>query len=1045
MQDIENNLSASLKSAASSFLPSSDVDNFSKLITILEKIYISYALEVNPKVKEEESARRLVKIAIPLESQLHFLDKTDGDDIFRGYALIAIIFEYAAKISKEKTISGLYWLRASLAYLSSKQSANSIVCAKNALSEWNNSQEKIDPIIQLTLYFLNRDISRLKSSADEILTESKISLNENITSLDTQSLIFGKIEFCLSMKELSEFLINGTCKLDNISRHLELSLSHFKKSSNAYLTWLISRLIVATQELLKNSLWNLKNMLDKDVIKAFTQNEFPIYDLWDNQLLALKNMIKKGSSKHHTLVMPTSAGKTLVAAITVAKELFENKKVCFYVTPYKALVSEVSDFFTKYLEPLGIQTSYLPGRFDSIPYLDDMLGSNGRVFILTPEKLDLLWRTGDKRLKECGVFIFDEVQNIGEEGRGLRLELLISRIKQYFSSYARILLLSAVLPEDSLGKFTEWLGIQTSLTSKIDSKPTRSFTAISYRAEEENSIANISYWNRFNIKGVLESDPQPSQRNDAAELAIKYYKHLGPVLVYCSSIEATEKISELIFQKIIFLEEERLEKESSFIESILGENSLLSKMIRYGIAYHHASLPNSVKNIIERLGREGKLNIICSTSTLVEGVNLNVGTVIISNPYSGKVLMNGLKIKNLAGRAGRALKDTEGHVITMHTAVQDALTNDEYIKFQSRFFRYLSGLYEPTLNADVDALESDLLSRLYRKEISSKKINEDSEKILKTTLFSKQANNIEYDAILGGVKESAKRIYEISSPEDISLQIFAETGLGIRNCKQLDKQANILSNQLFEFRTNSILNIESIQSVIASSLLESSRFGKKLKRTIKNPLNIIELWIKGETILDISSLIESQPSPKTIRSVTQFLYGYVSDELSWTNASLLKLIDIKSSVSVKLSLDYEWYLLPNYLRYGVGNPAALLLMLSGMDDRTLANEFGKKYYFERIDWVKIICWILNIGEPRLTHIKNNLLLITGKFSISFHSTIATSGICRVTNNGKIIQNDKIVGEVNEEYLPILRILVVRKCSVSLIVNENIASLQINPS
>lgn len=1046
MQNLESDLSMSIKSAASTFLPSEDIDNLSDLITTLEKIYISHALDIIPELKDEDSAKRLIKIAIPLESQLHFLDKVNDDDFLRGYSLIALIFEYAAKITTNYSDSWLFWLRSSLAYLVAGQSANSTVCAKKATSDLINSNQEIDNIIQLTLYFLSRDISKLKASSNDLLNSLKHDLNNDVQSLDIQSLIFGKIEFCNAMKKLVEFLINGVGKTDDINHHLGLSLSHFKNSSNENLVWLISRLSVAMRELLKNSLWNIRNALHEDIIKSFTQNESPIYDLWDNQLTALRNLIKKDSSKHHTLVMPTSAGKTLVAAITVAKELFANNNICFYVTPYKALVSEVSEFFTKYLEPLGIKTSYLPGKFDSIPYLDDMLGSDGRVFVLTPEKLDLLWRSGDKRLKECGIFIFDEAQNIGEEGRGLRLELLISRIKQNFGIYARILLLSAVLPEDSLGKFTEWLGSKMSSASKIDSKPTRSLTAIAYRVEEQNYIGDVYYWKRFIVHGVLESDPHYTHRNDVTELAIKYSKHLGPVLVYCNSVEATEKTLELIFQKIVFLyDEEVLKDEAKFVESILGHNSLLPKMLRYGIAFHHASLPSSVKHLVEKLGSEGKLRIICCTSTLVEGVNLNVGTVIISSPYSGGVLMNGLKIKNLAGRAGRSLKDTEGHVITMHTAVKDALTNDEFTKFQSRFFRYLSGLNNPTLDADVDALESDLLSRLYRNEIHDEKIDEDAEKIMKTTLFSRQASNLQYSAIMEGVKESAKRIITIPNLKDAPLKIFAETGLGIRNCYLLDEKANQLSNQLSEFRSNSVLNADTIKSVITASLLESSRFGEKLKRTIKNPIKMVELWVNGESLLNIASLIESPPSPNTIISVSQFLYGYVSDELSWANASLLKLIDYKSSRDPELALDYEWYLLPSYLKYGVNNPPALLMMLSGMEDRVFANRMGNNYNFDKIDWMKIICWILNLDDFRLNQVQNNLISALASFSIPLTNTSAKSGLCTLTENGEILQDNRIVGNVGAEYLPILKILKVRKYSMSIILSDDKTLLQVNPS
>ena len=407
MQKVGTYISTSVKSAANSFLGKNEIENFKKLVDSLEKLYIFRALNVNPEVGDEDAAKRLVQIVIPLESQLYHYITENEEDLIRGFSLIASIFEYAAKIEPDQSKRNELWLRSSLAYLHGKKSANSIVTAsKYEQTATPDNKDLNIEITTLILSFLSRDVKQSLEQATSLIAKTNEELKpDNIDSIERQFNLQGQLELASSLRDALLFLKDGeqSC-FKSWKRHIELSINHFQRSQDDYLVWLTSRLEKSIKSLLDNSLWNFTSLIPEQIIKAFTQNEEkPIFDLWDSQVIALKNIISKGSKRHHSLIMPTSSGKTLVATIIAAKQLLEKPGNCFYITPYRALVSEVSQFMNRYLPDLGLKIKHLPGEYDAIPQLENMIARDARIFILTPEKLDLLWRQTDQRIKDsCG-------------------------------------------------------------------------------------------------------------------------------------------------------------------------------------------------------------------------------------------------------------------------------------------------------------------------------------------------------------------------------------------------------------------------------------------------------------------------------------------------------------------------------------------------------------------------------------------------------------------------------------------------------------------
>lgn len=1052
MQKVGTYISTSVKSAANSFLGKNEIENLKKLVDSLEKLYIFRALNVNPEVGDEDAAKKLAQIVIPLESQLYHSTAENEEDLIRGFSLIASIFEYAAKIEPDQSKRNEFWLRSSLAYLHGKKSANSIVTAgKYEQTAISDDKDLNTEVITLILSFLSRDVKQSLEQATSLIAKTNEELKpDEIDSIERQFNLQGQLELASSLRDALLFLKDGeqSC-FKSWKRHMELSINHFQRSQDDYLVWLTSRLEKSIKSLLDNSLWNFTSLIPEQIIKAFTQNEEkPIFDLWDSQVIALKNIISKGSKRHHSLIMPTSSGKTLVATIIAAKQLLEKPGNCFYITPYRALVSEVSQFMNRYLPDLGLKIKHLPGEYDAIPELENFIAKDARIFILTPEKLDLLWRQTDQRIKDSCIFIFDEVQNVIEEGRGLRLELIISRIKKTYGYFSRIILLSAVIPENNAVKLVEWLGRNNSENSYIEWAPTRGFRGIFYRLRKEDFKGNLVYVDKFHINSILPPDQNATRRQETMELVLKYQKHLGPVLVYCNSKDEAQRMAELIFQNLSQKSDKELDKASEYVKSYMSSDSILPLMLKSGVAYHHASLSNTVKSTIEKLGREGRLDVICCTSTLAEGVNLNVGTVIISSVYQGGVSMEGMRLQNLAGRAGRALKDTVGHVILMDSGFNQIFTEEEFIRFQSRFYQYmLSIVNDSTYSEDVEAIESDLLARFYKNEISPDNVDESSKELLKSTLFYNQANVEDYGTTLSRLTNDMKRIVTIPNLKGILLKVFAETGLGLKHCKELDNKAKHIEPTSLKFRQDGSLNWSQILDIISFCMLEKPRFSARILQNIENKIEIIKNWILGAPIIEISKQ-QGFLDTKSLNDLTNFLYGYVADELSWVNAAFIKLIDANfSDNSSKPQIDYEYCLLPSYLKYGVNNPSGLLLCMAGLEDRDLANQLSQNSPMlkSKNDWINIISWVLGQEGKELEKVHQNLISTISAFSIPLDEFVGETGKCEVNDLGQIYQNDKMVSTIRSEHLPLIKILKRRKCATISITRDGKSLLQITPS
>ncbi|KAL0984962.1 hypothetical protein UPYG_G00151150 [Umbra pygmaea] len=380
---------------------------------------------------------------------------------------------------------------------------------------------------------------------------------------------------------------------------------------------------------------------------------------------------------------PTGAGKTNIAMLTVLHEIRQHilpggviKKDDFkivYVAPMKALAAEMTNYFSKRLEPLGIAVKELTG---------DMQLTKGEILrtqmlVTTPEKWDVVTRksVGDVALSQIvKLLILDEVHLLHED-RGPVLESLVARtLRQVEStqSMIRILGLSATLPN---------------------------YLDVAHFLHVNPYIGLFYFDSRFRpvplgqsfvgIKTINKIQQLHDMEEVCYEKVLEQIRNGHQVMVFVHARNATVRTA------MGLIEIAKNRGESSFFQPDHGpdygqcdkliqrsRNKQMKEMFPDGFGIHHAGMLRSDRSLMESMFSRGYLKVLCCTATLAWGVNLPAHAVIIKGTqiYDAKrgtlVDLGILDVMQIFGRAGRPQFDKygEGTIITAHEKLSHYLT-----------------------------------------------------------------------------------------------------------------------------------------------------------------------------------------------------------------------------------------------------------------------------------------------------------------------------------------------------------------------------------
>ena len=819
--------------------------------------------------------------------------------------------------------------------------------------------------------------------------------------------------------------------------------------------WLASRLLDCYRRMADRSVWRVLRLqgFEEEYIASLAR--FPwnaVHELWDSQIAALTRLevpdqpeqrnILSDDVKRVLVSMPTSAGKTLLAELAIVRALQTHPGAkCVYVAPSRALVDEIETKLHRRLRFLGHRVASAVGAFESAGIEYNYIESVD-VLVLTPEKLDYLFRRRDPFVDEIALIVFDEVHKVSEGERGWFLETLVTWLLLKPTLQAvKMLFMTAVLARTSQPRVQLWIGQQgPAPILESDWSPTRRVVGVLWyerlkpdwaRPLGWDKARNRCYWGvRANLTFQYGIGVSPRTVVDLYRL--RWWFNSKPKLVrreeetrfdrclYLIDLLGAQSSTLVYFQEKIDLvrfcrhaqahlapiQDERIDRLVRYIRQRLGADFPLVESLPYGVAFHHGDLPIDVKSEIEAAYRARVIPILACTTTLTEGVNFPIQTLILGyhQTWSGHRL-SVRDFKNIMGRAGRALVETEGRIIAIrHPEIANneedrsyfdaLLTLDEgMLAVGSEFppYRDQDG-YDRViaeLNRLVEAVSDaqrlaqvefeELADELHRLQVFIFSLYEDGiitdptpqavERALQHTLLFVETPD---ESLRTAVSALSQRFASICSQmEQPRLRRYNTSGLRYRSNFLLEQLAQQIAQRCVELSSaqysfEQVVSAADLQFILAniSEARPQAREYRKDQYEVVRGLDhygILLDWIKGE---DFSAIREKHfRECGDTESRTETCQGYISKQLTFKLPWVLAALHTHIQQFANPDLDLWLQTAPAQVKYGVDTPEAVYFSSAGVRSRFLARRLGQLYRAEEgpmaeYDWKPLEDWFV---------------------------------------------------------------------------------------
>ncbi|MFA6130167.1 MAG: DEAD/DEAH box helicase [Candidatus Omnitrophota bacterium] len=355
----------------------------------------------------------------------------------------------------------------------------------------------------------------------------------------------------------------------------------------------------------------------------------------------------------HSVIVsaPTGAGKTAIAEHIISSCVATDKcpSGVIYTAPIKALSNQkFRDFQGQFQDNIGILTG------------DVSINPQAPVLIMTTEIFRNKILDEPDSLNKYSWVIFDEIHYIDNPERGTVWEESLI----FLPKHMNLLGLSATIP--NIQQFASWIESIHNKTIKVvieENRPVPLHFLFQCQNEVVDKIERLkrlrsSKPNRLNslIDYLRANDGLPAiyfvfSRKRAEELAQDLY---GFKFLDAKESRAITQMYEDLLERFNLKHEQSAQ--------------LLYPLVQRGIAYHHAGMLPTLKEVIERLFTSRLLKVIFTTETFALGINMPSRSVMFDGlrKFYGTYVRN-LKTRDfyqMAGRAGRRGIDKEGFVYT---------------------------------------------------------------------------------------------------------------------------------------------------------------------------------------------------------------------------------------------------------------------------------------------------------------------------------------------------------------------------------------------
>ncbi len=387
---------------------------------------------------------------------------------------------------------------------------------------------------------------------------------------------------------------------------------------------------------------------------------------------------------------PTGTGKTVVAEFAIFLAHSQGLR-SIYTAPIKALSNQkFRDLRNQYGEDVGLLTG------------DIVENPKGQILVMTTEVLRNMLVQRPRVLDDVGCVIFDEIHYLADPERGTAWEESIILAP----SHVQLVCLSATV--SNAQEMADWI---SAVHRPIDlvfhgerTVPLEQYYFLQNKLHRVidahgRRVANFSgVGGEYRKRGIQRGrggrpapGPAPrgkgrpgddlQQETDPVDIVRALQKgSLLPAIYFVFSRKDTERVAaELSFVNLVDNRQRRqvLDRAEEYLAKLepvdrgLEQVQSLERVLRAGIAFHHAGMLPILKVLVEDLFAEGLLPVVVATDTLAMGVNLPAKTVVIGEMTKFDGESRRLLIPNeytqMPGRAGRRGLDQRGIAVVPYS------------------------------------------------------------------------------------------------------------------------------------------------------------------------------------------------------------------------------------------------------------------------------------------------------------------------------------------------------------------------------------------